>query len=512
MLRRTLIAVAALLASTGAQAEWVKASSKHFVVYSDDRPDAVKAYAVRLERFDAAVRSVLSLKTPEVSPSARVQVFVVPSTGDIQRLSGVSGAAGFYRSDFPSDIVAFIPRRAGEGDERSLTPQQVMLHEYTHHIMYSSFEGIAVPTWFSEGFAELFATARFDGAGSVTFGAPPLYRTYGIDMTNVVPVERLVRRGPDYHDGLQAQVFYGRSWLLTDYLMFDRDRSKQLAGYIAAINSGKSADEAARGLGVTSALDAKLDAYAHRSQWPAATIAPDRMAVSDVDVAPLSRGEAAMMPALIRSRNGVDAKQAPVVVAEARRLAAPFPSDAAAQNELAEAEYDAGDYAASGAAAGRALAADPRSVHAMIYKGRAEVAQLKKAGSKDPAAWATARRYFLAANKAEPLYSYPPQLYYESFGEAGVAAPKAAGDGLLWAYKLRPDLRGLRLEATSVLLRRGDKDGARTALEPLAFSAHGGGGVDLAKKVLAALDSGGTAAALTVLDHADDAKPTDRKS
>ncbi len=512
MLHRTLVAALALFAGTAVQAEWMKARSRHFIVYSDDRPEAVKTYAQRLERFDAAIRSVLALKTPEVSPSARVHVFVVPGVSDIQRLSGVSNAAGFYRNDFPSEVDAFIPRHAGEGDERSLTPQEVMLHEYTHHIMYSSFEGIAVPTWFSEGFAELFATAKFASDGGVTFGAPPLYRAYGIDKSNIVPIERLVRRGPDYHDGLQAQVFYGRAWLLTDYLMFDRDRSKQLAAYIGAINSGKTPEQAMQVLGVTSSLDLKLDGYAHRTQWPAATIPAEKAVSEEVTVSPLDAGERAMMPALIRSRNGVDTRQAQLVIADARRLAAPYPNDPAAQNELAEAEYDAGNLAASEAAADRALAADPRSVHALIYKGNARTAQLKKAGSKDQAAWTTARRYFLAANKIEPLYSYPPQLYYESFAAAGTAAPTSAGDGLLWAYRLRPDLYGLRLEAAAVLLERGSKEAAHVALEPLAYSAHGGSGVDLAKKALAALDADGTQAALGVLKHASDAKPDDKKS
>ena len=503
MVCKTLAAAALLLASTAGHAEWVKASSSHFVVYSEDNPAAVKKYAERLERFDAAVRSVLSLKTREVSPSSRVQVFVVPSTSDIQKLSGVQGAAGFYRNFFPSGVIAFVPRRGSDDDVRSLTPQQVMLHEYTHHIMYSSFEGVTVPTWFSEGFAELFATAKFGSDGSVTFGQIPLYRTYGIDMMNVVPVERLVHQGPDYRDALQAQVFYGRAWLLTDYLMFDKERARQLAEYISAINSGQSAEQAAKIIGANASLDYKLNAYARRTQWPSAPISADRLQIGEVSVAPLSAGEAAMMPALIRSHNGVDDKQAKAVAADARRLAAAFPNDPAVQNELAEAEHDASELTASQAAADRALAADPKSVHALIYKGMDQIALLKRAGSKDDAAWTSARRLFLAANRLEPLYSYPPQLYYESFGDQGIAPTPAAVNGLLYAYKLRPDLQSLRFEAAKALLHTGDKAAARIAIEPLAYSPHGGGGVDLARKILAALDSGGTAAALAVIDQAD---------
>jgi hypothetical protein len=285
------------------------------------------------------------------------------------------------------------------------------------------------------------------------------------------------------------------------------------------MNSGKSADEAATALGLTSSLDLKLNNYGARKALPAATLAASELPIGEVTVRALTPGEAAVMPAMMRSHNGVDEKLAKEVLIQARQLAAPYPNDTAAQNALAEAEFDAKNYAEANAAADRAMGADPKSVHALIYKGMAQMALAEKAQNKDPAVWTAARRWFLAANKVDPLYSWPPQLYFESFGQAGQGAPKSARDGLLYAYKLSPQNTGLRLEASRIFLQDGMTKEARVAIEPIAYSPHGGDLADQAKRVIAALDSGGTAAAIAVL-QADAAKakndvkarPADRKN
>ena len=56
MLRFIVGATIALLSSTAAQADWYRASSKHFVVYSDDSERDVRDYTTQLEQFDQAIR------------------------------------------------------------------------------------------------------------------------------------------------------------------------------------------------------------------------------------------------------------------------------------------------------------------------------------------------------------------------------------------------------------------------------------------------------------------------
>ncbi|OYY67522.1 MAG: hypothetical protein B7Y47_16215 [Sphingomonas sp. 28-63-12] len=504
----TILAIGAAPISA-AHAEWIEGSSKHFVVYADDSPAHVKEMTSNLERFDKAVRTVLKLKEPDVSPEARVTVFVLPSIDDVQKMLGARGknVAGYYRNDGPAPI-AFVPKNSG--NDSSQTPATILRHEYTHHVMRSSWGDVTFPTWFSEGFAELFATAKSTSDGGIIIGAVPLYRAYGIDRMNDMPIERLTSGPPNYKDALQGQEFYGRAWLLTHYLIFDKDRAKQLADYISAINAGKPAKEAEALLGLNSTLDLKMNGYGARRTLPSAALSASQLPIGEVSTRPLTPGEAATISVQMRSKNGVDQKLAQEVVAQARTAAAPFPNDPAAQNELAEAEYDAGNYAASEAAADRALAANPKSVHALVYKGMAQGTIAEKAGVTDPAVWTAVRRWYLAANKLEPLYAYPVQLYYESFLAAKQVPTRAAKDALLYGYQLAPQNLTIRQEAARILIDDGKLKAARIALEPIAFDEDPSPLVDAAKKAIAALDANDGAAALEALKPAPPEKPGDK--
>src|SRR5207248_4007306 len=114
-----------------------------------------------------------------------------------------------------------------------------------------------------------------------------------------------------------------------------------------------------------------------------------------IDVRPLDAGEAAIMTVHIRSTRGVDEKTALQVVADARKAAAPYPNNAFVQACLAEAEFDSRNYAAANAAADRALAVDPNNIHALIYKGLAQMALAKD--NPEHANWETIRRWFIKA-------------------------------------------------------------------------------------------------------------------
>ena len=46
----------AALAGPPAAAAWHKASTAHFIIYADESPDKLRAFATRLEKFDKAVR------------------------------------------------------------------------------------------------------------------------------------------------------------------------------------------------------------------------------------------------------------------------------------------------------------------------------------------------------------------------------------------------------------------------------------------------------------------------
>ena len=211
------------------------------------------------------------------------------------------------------------------------------------------------------------------------------------------------------------------------------------------------------------------------------------------------------MPARIRLASGPDAKGAAAIAALSRDAAATYPTDPTVLGELAEAELDAGNPDASLAAADRALAADPHSMHALIYRGLAQQAIAAKAGVTDPARWQTVRHAFVAANHADHDAPYPLELNYVSYVVAGQKPTANAEDGLLTAAALAPYDAGLELIAAYVLLGRDKPDDARAMLKPVAYNPHGGATAAVATQVLAKLDAGDKAGAIALLAPKRDA-------
>lgn len=511
---RKLVALAALLSSTAVSAEWQEASSKHFVLYSDDSPARVKAFTTKLEKFDKAMKVFRNVPEDRRGPAARVTVYVVDGIGDVQRLmsGGQRNVAGFYQSR-ATGATAFVPRRAGGDGSNDLDATRILMHEYGHHFMYSDWPSAAFPMWFSEGFAEFHSTAIFKDDGSVTFGAPPLDRGRGVMLMNQMPLERMLKPDPGKMSSLDTFALYSRGWLLTHYLTFDPDRRALLAKYVTDINEGKPVQDAAKVFGNLNALDMKLSSYAKRPSFTTLTIPAQDLAIGEVKVRQLTPDEAATMPARIRSNAGVTPAAAIQVATLARRLAAPFPNGAGAQNELAEAEYDAKNYGQAEAAADRAMAADPKSVHAVLYKGMALQAVAEAAKSVDAAQWQAVRRWYIAANKIDVEDPQPLILYYHSFKPARQTPSKSAEEGLLYAYALAPYDLGLRMEAARIYLKQGKAAEAREAMQSVAYSPHAGDAAEKIRNVLAVLEKQGTAPALTMLDSQLDeaekpAKPT----
>jgi Flp pilus assembly protein TadD len=91
-------------------------------------------------------------------------------------------------------------------------------------------------------------------------------------------------------------------------------------------------------------------------------------------------------------------------------------------------------------------------------------------------------------------------LFYTNFIDEGVAPTKNAEDGLLAAYGQAPFAFDLRMMAAGILLYRGDKDGARTALLPVAYSPHRASYAAIALEALTAINAGDIAKAKAALN------------
>ncbi len=502
---RTLLMVAVFLIPGIARAHWYEAGTSHFRVYSDEFPERLKAFATNLERFDRMLRFVRNVPEDPVGSANRVTVYVVSSQSAIERLIGTSGVAGFYVPR-AGDSVAFVPQSSGSRDEMDLSPQAILLHEYSHHFLLSASPDAAFPGWFVEGYAEFFAPATFARDGGVTIGNPPMYRSYGLSIGNSMPLEKLLTADTRKLTTVQLDALYGRGWLLMHYFYLSGKRDGQLTNYLVALNTGKSPLEAGKAFGDLHGFDRELETYMSHL-LPTRVIAASALPIGPVTLRRLTDGEDATMDVRIRSERGVDKKTAPLVYADAQKAAAPFANDRGAQIELAEAAFDAEDYAATETAAARALAADPKSVDALLYQARAKMAEAEKAKDTSAATWSAIRRLITAANRLDTENPLPLILYYRSFVQSGAPVPKAAKDGLYYAYVLAPQDRGLRFEAATAYLQDGDARNARSLLAPLAYDPHAGERAKLAATLVAEIDAGHPDAALA--DLAKEAKEKD---
>jgi tetratricopeptide (TPR) repeat protein len=500
-MRYLLFAASVLIFTSPAAAKWHVAQSDHFVVYSDDSSDKTAKFAEQLERFDAAMRTMHNMPPETESNGKRLTIYRFGTTDDIASLAGDprSGIAGFFIPR-ANGSVAFVPSRQtysgtpGIRDENDslLNSRIILFHEYTHYFMFKYFPA-AYPAWYVEGFAEVYATADFLDDGSFRIGEPANHRGQALFYDTPYPVKDLFQAKQRPGD---TRFYYTIGWLLTHYLTFTPSRAGQLKKYLVAVNSGVPSDVAAKqAFGDLDQLNSDIQKY-KTSRLIGIQVKPAHPFTPKVTTRELTDAEGAIIMAKIHSDRGVDKKSAPGVAAEARQKARAYPADPFVQNELAEAELDAGNLDAAEAAADRSLAADPTAVDALIYKGDIRMKRAKK----DRSQFAEARNWFIKANRENPDNPEPLIGYYLTFEKAGERPPEIAILGLQRAFELARFDGSVRVLLARQLLTEGRAKPARTLLGPVAYSAHGGKLKDAAAKAIEQIDSNNLQAAIATAD------------
>ena len=465
-----------------AQERWTEASSRHFVMVARDAPERLQVLAERLERFDQAVRHVTKVADPDIRPRARVTIYVV----DAKTMESLAekGLVGMYVGH-PSGPVSVVVQDS-QGSDRTL------FHEYTHHILRSSYS-TPWPFWLNEGFAEFFATAAVAEDGSVDIGLPLLERRFELGQIQYLVLPPLLEMS---ETGIRAQpsLSYARSWLMVHYLNFATPRQGQLLQYVSSLERGADISEAARTVfGDLAELDRSLKTYA-KGQFKSLKVSGSALRAGTVTLRALSDGEQAVLPHRIQSKLGVDLAHAQELFPLVKHAAAPFPGDAIAQVALAEAGFDAQDYSVAETAADRALAVAPDLIDALLYKGRAQMAMAWHDGVTDPRRWKEVRELFAMAQRLDPSDPTPSILTYLSFAASGQKPPEAAVAGLHRARQVMPHDRDLQMLAAYQYLTDKKLEPARQLLTLIASGtdadARG------ARGVLEKLDRGAVAAAL----------------
>jgi tetratricopeptide (TPR) repeat protein len=418
-----------------------------------------------------------------------VTVYAVGSERTLRKLYGAGGSnvAGFYIPR-AGGSVAFVPNVRLRGNQTDFT-MIVLLHEYAHHFTIAGYP-YPMPRWMAEGMAEFFAAAKFAPDGGMDIGLPANHRSNELVFGDKMPLREVLDYGRNPGDRSRRDTFYGQSWLLFHYVMFNPERRKQYNDYLDRFNRGTPSVEAAEAaFGDLSKLELELRAYQRKRTLPARRLSADLLPIGPITVTPLSEGMVAMMDVMLQSRRGVSREQALALLPEARGVAARFPEDAGVLAALAEAEYDAGNDAAAIAAADGAMARDPAQLNAYVQKGFALFRMAREAKDKDKeAAYTAAMQPFEALNAIEADHPLPLIHYYRSLAESDRPLDDQARAALRRASELAPFDQDLRFNLAIMEMADRRHSQARTTLAPLAADPHGSGRAQRAKALMALLE------------------------
>ncbi len=356
---RLLLALAlSILTPACAFAEWKRAESPHFVVYSDGSERSLRDYTLKLERFDALL--TMRFGSGPANQVRKLPVYLVADARALRvAVPGLPDGIDGYYSSSENDVFAVLVR--GESDD-------LLLHEYSHHVMARSGDA-RYPGWLREGFAEYFATATVTAGGQASFGLPDPGRLRALQQNSWLPMDVVLRADGSFGIGSKTgrSMYYAQSWALTHWLLADTGRIRNLSAYVTAVNGGRDPVEAWQAIYnmTPDQLAAQLRTYVRgRMVYAEIDIPPVNPAITVTTLTPAA--EVVLLP-MINARSWNPAEiDGPALLNTLRTAAARFPDDPLALVALGRAEKRWGDPAAAETALTRALERQDDNVEGLV--------------------------------------------------------------------------------------------------------------------------------------------------
>lgn len=470
-----LLFLSALGSALPARAEWRRATSTHFVIYSEASEEDLRAVAEKLERFDGLLRRLTPV--PESQTERPLTIYMPGGVGAVRQLLGGYPAGGFYAASIAGPY-AVAPRRTRN---EWFGADVILFHEYVHHFMLQHFP-IAYPAWFIEGYAELFSNTRFERDGSILIGAFARHRAPA--LRELPPLRDLMFGG---RDALSMPLFYAHAWGLTHYLLIADERTGQLRRYLDLVGGGRAPEQAAdEAFGGIDALERDYRRYRRSPRIPTVSIRFDQAPrPGPIAIETLDRMEGELLWLRVEYQRRPDGQALAGLLRRLRARVEEAPNHPAGLQLLADVEALAGNLEAAGRAVDALLARQPAAPRALLRKGLIELALLERGRVTDHDRWVAAREWLRRANLAGP--DDPPALYeyYRAFERQGIQPPPPAVAALERAQELVPQSFELRARFARELVRARRFRMAVNILSPVAYSAHGGGRGEAALRVIA---------------------------
>ncbi len=482
------------LTTAPAHAQWLRAESPRFVVYSNGSEDNLHQYVEQLETFESLLRALHGMNMRE-APPRRMEMYLVRDLQDLRRVNPNTRetTGGFYSAS--GDNIFGIAAHGRERNARSFnrsTADWIMLHEYVHHFMLQNAP-YGYPGWIVEGYAEYFMTARFL-PDMVEIGH---HQEGRVGSGRNLPLRTLLTSSPwSLSDREERFNFYFQSWLLTHYLMSDPERYQKLQAYLRAVAQGADpADAMEDAMGMSlGQLQRELSGYRRLriTQYPTHTIPTPEITVRALGPA----ANDLLLEALqvkYYSERGENDRLLSTVRSRARR----YPDDPFAQLTLARAEVRLGDQAEGERMLHQVLSQDLNNVEALQLLASSLMERARTDTENASALDTEARGHLARAYAADPDHFQTLYAIARNGGGRTIPAPDHATEAYLAALEVAPQVSQLRLETATALLGRGQLDYGEHILEPLLNTPHSPRTARYARALLDAARAGRPLASVT---------------
>lgn len=471
--RALAASLAAMAFASSASAEWRRAESANFVLYSQAGEGKLREQAALLEDYHLFLRALTGVTEPD-SPN-KLNVYMVRGEATLRSIHDIpSGIAGVYVAS-SAGIVAVVD------DAAPVQGQEVLLHEVAHHFM-KQYRPLPYPAWYVEGFAEYASTVSFR-KDVIEYGRPSVGRAYTLVQGKWMPMDELLFGGVPA-DRERMAAFYAQSWLLSHYLLRSPEMRPRFAAYLTAAARGVEPRQAFAAAFPTpvAELERQLRAYSKRAMTytrfkRASEAAPPAVAITRL---PPSADDLL----LLRARMEVTHRDDSALLARVRSAAAKH-DDAFARRILAQAEALHGDPARADALLGPLLADRPDDFELLYFKGMRHLRAARDAADGD-AEYRLARTAFARAHKANPNHWQTLLRYAEALRADERFVSDNTINILLLASELAPQTQEGTMNAASLLIARSRWEEAERLLLPLTGDPHNQGLAEAARRLVEA--------------------------
>jgi tetratricopeptide (TPR) repeat protein len=296
-----LALAAATMMTSATTAEWIRAETDNFVVFSELKKKDVKQFLENLEQY----RNYLSkiTKVPPEGGNVRLRIFVAKTPRKYDSLVEVPGTAGLHSNTElgPTAAIYFTEeeskKRGRKGSIRNRldkqiigqTGKQVLFHEFVHNMQYQGPPAY-FPLWYQEGFAEFLSSVHFTD-DQMFFGKVLIGRAFGLQQHHRwVSAKELLERK---RYGFKGGMFYAQAWLLTHMLFLDKDFQHGVGDFIKLVQHEIHPEKALQhvyGIGYEE-LDKRMHAYYRKNEYGVLGMPLDKSFKAKVEITKLNDRE-----------------------------------------------------------------------------------------------------------------------------------------------------------------------------------------------------------------------------